>query len=150
MRRLAILVGLLVVAVAAAVVALPRAERPDERVARLSSELRCPVCQGLSVNDSPSVTAREMRALVARRVAEGRSDDEIREEFRTAYGDWILLSPPTGDARGLIWLAPLIAVGAGVLLVLARVRSAPVAVSAPTPEQRALLRERARLEEGEA
>ena len=98
--RWAILVGAFAVAVAVAVAAAPRAETAEDRVTRISAELRCPVCQGLSVADSPSDTARAMRALVRQRVAEGRSDDEIRAEFRRAYGDWVLLSPPLLDARG--------------------------------------------------
>lgn len=149
MRRIAIAVGVLAVLAAVATVAVPRAETPEERVARIAAELRCPVCQGLSVNDSPSESAREMRAMIERGVAEGRTDDEIREQFRAAYGDWILLSPPTDDARGLVWLVPLIAIGAGILLVLSRLRG-PAAGQRPTSEQLALLRERARLDEGEA
>lgn len=151
MRRIAIVLGALAVLAAVAAVAIPRPETAEERVARIAAELRCPVCQGLSVNDSPSESAREMRAIVERRVAEGRSDDEIRDEFRAAYGDWILLAPPTSDPRGLVWLVPLVAVAAGIVLVLLRVRG-PARAPAPRPtsEQLALLRERARLEEGEA
>lgn len=149
MRRIAIALGILAVLAAVAAVAVPRPETQEERVARIAAELRCPVCQGLSVNDSPSESAREMRAMVERGVAEGRTDDEIRDRFRAAYGDWILLAPPTGDARGLVWLVPLVAIGAGILLVLSRLRG-PVTAERPTSEQLALLRERARLDEGEA
>ena len=149
MRRIAIAVGILAVLAAVATVAVPRAETPEEHVARIAAELRCPVCQGLSVNDSPSESAREMRAIIEQGVAEGRTDDEIRDQFRAAYGDWILLAPPTDDARGLVWLVPLVAIGAGILLVLSRLRG-PAAGPRPTSEQLALLRERARLDEGEA
>ncbi len=69
---------------------------------RIAGELRCPVCQALSVRDSPSETARAIREEIARRVAEGRTDEEIVREFRDAYGDWILLAPPVADARATI------------------------------------------------
>ena len=144
--RWAILVGAFAVAVAVAVAAAPRAETAEDRVTRISAELRCPVCQGLSVADSPSDTARAMRALVRQRVAEGRSDDEIRAEFRRAYGDWVLLSPPLLDARGLVWLLPLAAVAAGALFVAGRLGRAPPA-PAPTEEQRRLIERRLREEE---
>lgn len=149
MRRVAIVVGILAVLAAVAAVAIPRPESAEERVGRIAAELRCPVCQGLSVNDSPSESAREMRAMIERGVAEGRTDDEIRDQFRSAYGDWILLSPPMDDARGLVWLVPLVAIAAGVVLVLLRLRG-PVAGPRPSSEQLALLRERAHLDEGEA
>ena len=144
--RIALVVGVAVVAIALAIAAVPRPETQTERVSRLAAELRCPVCQGLSVEDSPSDTARAMRALVEQRVAEGRSDDQIRTEFRQAYGDWIFLSPPLFDARGLVWLLPLLAVVAGAALVALRLGRAPPEAR-PTAEQVAALRERARLEE---
>lgn len=144
--RAALVVGIALVAVALAIAAAPRSETQGERVARLAAELRCPVCQGLSVEDSPSDTARAMRALVEQRVAEGRSDDAIRAEFRQAYGDWIFLSPPLLDPRGLVWLLPAAAILAGLALVATRLGRAPPA-PAPTADQLALLRERARLED---
>jgi len=112
-----------------------------ERVDRISAELRCPVCQGLSVQDSPSETARSMRALVAQRVAEGRTDDEIRAEFRQSYGDWILLSPPLLSASGLIWLAPVAAVAIGTWLAWGRARAPATVANELTADEREQLRE---------
>jgi cytochrome c-type biogenesis protein CcmH len=144
--RIALIAGALATALAVGIAALPRAETPDQRVERISAELRCPVCQGLSVADSPSDTAREMRALVAQRVAEGRSDEEIRAEFRRSYGDWILLSPPLVDPRGAVWLVPLAAVIGGAAIVIARLGRAP-APAAPSAEQLRALRDRALADE---
>src|SRR5205807_8290223 len=101
-----------------------------EGLDRITAELRCPVCQGLSVKDSPSETARQMRDLVAERVREGKTDAEIEAEFRTAYGDWVLLSPPIASWSGLVWLAPLAAVAAGVVLATGRVRGGAAVASA--------------------
>ena len=64
-----------------------------------------------------------MRALVAQRVAEGRTDDEIRAEFVRSYGDWILLSPPLLSPNGLVWLAPLLAIALGAWLAWRRLLS---------------------------
>ncbi len=144
--RIAILAGVLAVAAAIVIAGLPRPETPAERVDRIASELRCPVCQGLSVADSPSDTARAMRTLVEQRVQEGRSDDEIRDEFRRAYGDWILLSPPLLDARGAVWLLPLAVIVLGAVLVAMRLRRAPPPVR-PSAEQLRVLRERELAEE---
>jgi cytochrome c-type biogenesis protein CcmH len=144
--RIALIAGAVAVALAVGIAALPRTETPEQRVERIAAELRCPVCQGLSVADSPSDTAREMRALVAQRVAEGRSDDEIRAEFRRSYGDWIFLSPPLLDPRGAVWLIPALVVLAGGALVALRLGRAPPA-SAPSPDQLRVLRERALADE---
>ena len=137
---------LIVAAILATALALAWSARPQpltdaERVDRIAAELRCPVCQGLSVQDSPSETARAMKALVAQRVAEGRSDDEIRSEFRRSYGDWILLSPPLLSPSGLVWLAPLVAIAAGVLIAAGRARSPAPLAAEPRAEDVRRLRE---------
>jgi cytochrome c-type biogenesis protein CcmH len=140
--------ALLAIAAALVIAARPHELTADERVDRITAELRCPVCQGLSVKDSPSETARQMRDLVAERVREGKSDAEIESEFRAAYGDWVLLSPPIVSWSGLVWLAPLAALAAGVILATARVRGVrPMSIAEPSAAQLAALRERVAREE---
>jgi cytochrome c-type biogenesis protein CcmH len=146
--RLLIVVALLVLAGAIVISARPHEPTADERIDRITTELRCPVCQGLSVKDSTSDTARQMRDLVAQRVREGRTDAEIEAEFRAAYGDWIFLSPPTASWSGLVWLAPLAVLGAGLLLVTVRLRRTDLPTpDQPTAPQIAALRERVAREE---
>ncbi len=137
--RILMVAAVLVLAAGVAWAARPQPISAADRVDRVAAELRCPVCQGLSVADSPSETARSMRALVAQRVAEGRTNDEIRAEFVRSYGDWILLSPPLLSPSGLVWLAPLLAIAFGTWLAWRRAR-APVPVPADiSPAERAEL-----------
>ncbi len=142
MNATRVLLGaLLVIVLGLAWSARPEALTADERVDRISAELRCPVCQGLSVQDSPSDTARSMRALVAQRVAEGRTDEEIRAEFTRSYGDWILLSPPLLSPSGLVWLVPLLAIALGAWLAWRRSRAPAPAAAGPSDEEVRRLRE---------
>ncbi|MDP9274778.1 MAG: cytochrome c-type biogenesis protein CcmH [Chloroflexota bacterium] len=141
-------IALLVLAAAIVFAARPHEVTADERIDQITTELRCPVCQGLSVKDSTSETARQVRDLVAQRVREGKTDAEIEAEFRAAYGDWIFLSPPIASWSGLVWLVPIAALGAGVLLVTGRLRGANVPPPAePSATQVAALRERVVREE---
>jgi cytochrome c-type biogenesis protein CcmH len=146
--RILIAIALLALAVVIAFAARPHELTADERIDQITAELRCPVCQGLSVKDSSSDTARQMRDLVAQRVREGKTNAEIEAEFRAAYGDWILLSPPVASWSGLIWLVPIAALGAGLVLVTGRLgnRDATRAVE-PSASQIAALRERVAREE---
>ena len=139
--RWILVVAVLAVGIAIAWGARPQPLTAEDRVDRISAELRCPVCQGLSVQDSPSETARSMRALVVQRVAEGKTDDEIRAEFRASYGDWILLSPPLLGASGLIWLVPLVAIAVGAWLASRRARAPATTIAGPTDEQVRQLRD---------
>ena len=146
--RIVIAVALLVLAAAVVFAARPHELTADERIDQITTELRCPVCQGLSVKDSTSETARQMRDLVAQRVHEGKSNAEIEAEFRAAYGDWIFLSPPVASWSGLVWLVPIAALGAGLVLASGRLRGgeAPTPIE-PSPTQVAALRERVAREE---
>jgi len=146
-ERALILVALLAIVGAVAWSAWPREVTAAERVDRITSELRCVTCQGLSVKDSPAASARQMRDLVVQRVAEGRTDDEIRGEFRASYGDWVLLSPPASSWTGLIWLVPIVALVAGLAVVLGRVRAVVPRAADPSPRELAALRERVAREE---
>lgn len=108
------------IALAAVVLfALLMANRTDgpagdgERVERLTEQLRCPVCDGLAVADSPSSTARAIAADVRSRVATGETDDEIRSAYVAQYGEWVLLEPPAGGVGALAWLLPVTLVAAG-------------------------------------
>lgn len=146
-RRVILALALLAAAAAVAYAGRPAPEGAAERTLRIAAELRCPVCQGLSAKDSPSETARAMRDLVAQRVAEGRSDDEIRAEFRGSYGDWVLLSPPLAGLSALIWLVPLALIAAGALAVRRLLRAPPDEGPAPPAHTLTALRERVAREE---
>src|SRR5688572_20745285 len=146
-QRAAILVALLAILGAVGWSMRPHDVTAEERVDRITSELRCVTCQGLSVKDSLAPSARQMRDIVSQRVAEGRTDDEIRAEFRASYGDWVFLSPSATSWTGLIWLVPLVTLVAGIGVALARIRSAAPSIAAPPAREVAALRERVAREE---
>ena len=102
---------------------------PQDRVQSLGSSIKCPVCQGEAIADSPSETATAMMDVVAEKVDEGLSDDQIFDYFRLRFGDGILLDPPFRGRTLLLWLLPVAAVAVGVVMILRR-RQAP-AVQTP-------------------
>ncbi|MBI4545496.1 MAG: cytochrome c-type biogenesis protein CcmH [Gemmatimonadetes bacterium] len=102
----------------------PQEPMPDSaleaRTRQVAAELRCPVCQGLSIQDSPSELAREMRAVVRDQLAAGRTPAQVRAYFVSKYGEWILLQPQPQGFNLLIYLLPAAALlGGGTVLVLA-------------------------------
>jgi len=94
----------------------------EDRVREIASELRCVVCQNLSVADSPSDLAKEMRNLVREQVQQGKSREEIQAYFVSRYGEYVLLSPPKRGFNLLVWGLPFLAivVGGGVVYLVAR------------------------------
>lgn len=92
------------------------------RAGAIASQLRCPVCQNLSVKDSPSSVSAAFRARVRELVRAGRSEQQIKAFFVARYGDWILLSPPRRGIGLAVWLAPLLILLIGALVVFSAVR----------------------------
>jgi len=120
---------LAVLVLAVAVVSLVLASRSApptaaERAQQLDAELRCPVCQGLSVADSPSSTAKAIATDVARRVSAGQTDAQVRQYYVGRYGPGILLAPSGTPGLVALGLPLLIAAFAttGVVLALRRGR----------------------------
>jgi cytochrome c-type biogenesis protein CcmH len=105
----------------------------EARVQALGKQLRCPMCQGLSIADSSSSAARAQMDKVRELVADGKTDPEIRDYFTSRYGEWALLDPPASGMNLLVWLLPLaLLVGGG--FAIARTMRRPVpAAEAPAP-----------------
>lgn len=94
----------------------------DAATRAVASQLRCPVCQGLSIEDSPSELSQQMRALVKEQLRAGKSPAEVRQYFVSKYGDWILLSPPARGVDLLVYALPLLALAGGAAFVGLAVR----------------------------
>jgi len=94
----------------------------EDTVHEVAAQLRCVVCQSLSVADSPSETAHEMKDIIRERLAAGESPEQVRAYFVEKYGTWILLSPPRQGFSLLVWVVPFAGLGLGLVLVLFVVR----------------------------
>lgn len=101
----------------------------------LSSELRCPVCQGLSLQDSPSELAQQMRAVVRDQLAAGKTPDEVRQYFIAKYGEWILLEPKKQGFNLLVYLLPVVAILGGGVVILVAVKRWTAPAQPVSPEQ---------------
>lgn len=114
------------------------AQGPDSaleaRVRQVASELRCPVCQGESIQDSPAALAQEMKAIVREQLVAGRTPDEVKAYFVEKYGEWILLRPKARGWNVLVYLLPLLALVGGAAVV-ARATRRWSTTGTPTPAQ---------------
>ena len=95
----------------------------DSRTEGLSSRMRYPVCQALSVSASNADAAVAMKGRIRELVSQGYSDTQIVDYFVDRYGEWVRLDPPTTGKHALVWAGPVVVTFLGVLIIAARLRN---------------------------
>ena len=117
--RLAVTAVLMVFVVGSVVVA----DTPEQdRALAIGSRIRCPVCQGEPIADSPSDYARDMMSLVRERIDEGYSDDQIEDELLASFSGSQLLDPPMTASTIALWVVPLVVLVGGTWVMVTRRR----------------------------
>jgi cytochrome c-type biogenesis protein CcmH len=123
----------------------------SQRAAAIDAALKCPSCDGISVEDSSASTAVAVRQVVLTRVLEGQNDQQIEQYLESRYGPSILLRPPTTGLTAVVWVVPVLAGAAGIggLGVFFWRRRRPPGM-AVTSEDRALVERALAEHEGDA
>jgi cytochrome c-type biogenesis protein CcmH len=83
-------------------------------VNRVAKQLYCPVCESTPLDVCPTEACRQWRDLIRQMLAEGKSDEEIKQYFVTQYGDRVLAEPPN---RLVSYLVPAFAILLGALFL---------------------------------
>ena len=127
-RRQSLLLFLGVVAIISSIwlytlLVSPSKQTLDQRVHDVASQLKCLVCQGESVADSPATLSLQMRGVIRQQLQSGKSEQEVVQYFVSRYGDRILLSPPWQGLTLLTWLVPIALMVGGILLLFVVLRS---------------------------
>ena len=79
----------------------------QDKLNKITKNLRCLICQGQSVYDSDSDFANSLKILVDKKIKEGLTDDQIYDYFKEKYGAWILYDPELNKNTYILWLLPL-------------------------------------------
>jgi cytochrome c-type biogenesis protein CcmH len=107
--------------------AVPEAADPalEARMTRITSELRCLVCQNQTIADSTADLAADLRRQTRELLKQGKSDQEIVDYMTARYGDFVLYRPPLRATTVLLWFGPALMLigGAAVLVLVLRRRS---------------------------
>ena len=101
---------------------------------RLNKQIMCPVCPGETLQRSQATLAKQMRAIVRQRLAEGQSPQQITDYFVSVYGQSVLAQPPTSGIGLAVWLVPPLAIAAGAVALLLVLRSMRRRAVIPTSE----------------
>jgi cytochrome c-type biogenesis protein CcmH len=94
----------------------------DAKTVEVASLLRCPVCQGMSIADSPSEMAVNMKHQVNALLARGYTQEQILKYFEQSYGQFVLLKPKFQGVNTLVWVLPILAIAIGVAIVISKAK----------------------------
>lgn len=113
----------------------------EARAREISRDIRCPVCQGETIDDSNAPISRDLRLIIRERLVAGDTDAEVVDYIVARYGEGVLFKPPAEGVNLVLWLAgpALLLAGIGVAVAAGRRRAVPeVALSS---EEEARVRE---------
>ena len=113
-RFITVIITLIILSGTFSVSLAEEGEKFSARFRKLSDELRCPTCQGLSVKDSEAGFSNSIKDKIRELMKNGKSDEEIIAYFVKRYGEWILRSPTKQGFNLLLWILP----GAGIVIGL--------------------------------
>lgn len=107
-------------------VSLGTAEPPDQdRAKEIGSLVRCPVCNGESIAESPAPLAQAMMGVVREGIDDGMSDEQIIEGLLVSYTDSQRLDPEISASTLALWLVPGAALVIGAILIAGEIRRRP-------------------------
>ena len=94
----------------------------EDQVSNIAQALMCPVCAGQTVAESNSTLATQMREEIRARLRRGETREQILAYFVGQFGESVLAAPPRRGGYLVLWLAPGLAFGLGVLLMIRYLR----------------------------
>ena len=90
----------------------------DNKVKKLTQELRCMTCQNQSVHDSESDYSKDIKIFVKEKFKEGLNEKEIKKILTKRYGEYILFKPYFNSKNLFLWLFPFILVILSMIVLL--------------------------------
>ena len=115
----------------------------EQRLAKLSHELRCLQCQNQTLADSPAGLATDLRNEIRAQMKAGKSDEEIKVFLTQRYGDFILYKPRVTYTTYLLWFGPFVLLLGGLYVLFLYIRQRRDMI----PEQPLSADDRRRVEE---
>ena len=94
----------------------------EQRLAKLSKELRCLQCQNQTLADSPAGLAADLRREIRVQMKAGKSDQEIIAFLTQRYGDFILYKPRVTYTTYLLWFGPFVLLLGGLFILFYYIR----------------------------
>lgn len=91
--------------------------KQNDRAIDLFKETRCLVCQSQTIYDSNSELATDLKLFIKEEIIAGKTDDNIKAQLVTNYGEWILMTPSLSKTNYILWFSPFIFLLIGIVVM---------------------------------
>jgi len=95
----------------------------DDEVNAIAKDLFCPVCENTPLDVCPTDACKEWREEIRTMLADGKSEEEIKQHFVDYYGARVLSEPPRSGFNWLIYVVPPIVIVAGIFVLFRAFRA---------------------------
>ena len=92
------------------------------RYEKIITEVRCLKCQNQTIKDSNAFLADDLRREIRRLMVEGKTDAEIYDYLVLRYGEFALYRPRMSGKTLVLWIAPFLFIGFGVVVAFRVIR----------------------------
>jgi cytochrome c-type biogenesis protein CcmH len=113
----------------------------EARAREISRDIRCPVCQGETIDDSNAPISRDLRLIIRERLVSGDTDAEVVDYIVARYGEFVLYNPRLTGSNLILWLAGPVLLLAGIGVAVASQRRRVVSEVALTEAEEDRLKE---------
>ncbi|MCX8024693.1 MAG: cytochrome c-type biogenesis protein CcmH [Thermanaerothrix sp.] len=95
----------------------------DDEVNAIARTMYCPVCENVPLDVCPTQACAQWRELIRQKLAEGWTEQQIKDYFVAQYGDRVLGEPPRRGLHWLVYVLPPLSFLIGVLILFNVFRS---------------------------
>jgi cytochrome c-type biogenesis protein CcmH len=89
----------------------------DNQVNAIARQMYCPVCENTPLDVCPTQACAEWRELIRDELAQGWSEQQIKDYFVQRFGARVLATPPATGLNWLVYVVPPTAFLAGAFLL---------------------------------
>jgi len=114
----ALILGLLLISTAAAQDPTPIPPAiTDDQVNAIARQMFCPVCENTPLDVCPTQACAEWRELIRDELAQGWSEQQIKDYFVQRFGPRVLGAPPASGLNWLVYVVPPVIFLVGLFLL---------------------------------
>lgn len=89
----------------------------DDQVNAIAKQLYCPVCENIPLDVCGTTACAQWRELIRQKLADGWTEQQIKDYFVEQYGARVLGTPPAKGINWLVYVIPPLVIIIGVYIL---------------------------------